>query len=280
MRKRLLAYRKYMGLGDWIMAMSVLKMVNRQYPDIDIYVNMHARNAGDKNAIPTRLSPLIEEIIDKFDVDIFNHVYYSCPEREAKEFEYISGHMVYEKKGKFFIESMVEEFNRNTGLALKYELDLYSTYNRIIDAPIRPGEYALIQACSKKKCWNACAKDFGYLNMSVISRKLQRHINVIQIGLEGDPILPGVVGTYFSTDLETLHNLMAHSKGFIGLDGGLGVYAGVHQLPHYIIYHSDFNFNWTKFPGRRQFDGNKLPAEAISGSILYLLEEERAAAIR
>ena len=35
---KLLAYRKNDGLGDWIMAMSVLKMVNQQYPDIDIDV--------------------------------------------------------------------------------------------------------------------------------------------------------------------------------------------------------------------------------------------------
>ena len=35
---KLLAYRKHDGLGDWMMAMSVLKMVNHQYPDIDIDV--------------------------------------------------------------------------------------------------------------------------------------------------------------------------------------------------------------------------------------------------
>ena len=35
---KLLAYRKRDGLGDWMMAMSVLKMVNQQYPDIDIDV--------------------------------------------------------------------------------------------------------------------------------------------------------------------------------------------------------------------------------------------------
>ena len=62
-KKKLLAHRKWSGVGDWIMALTVLKMVNRQYPDIDIYLNLVSRNGYAINIWPRKLPKLILEII-------------------------------------------------------------------------------------------------------------------------------------------------------------------------------------------------------------------------
>ena len=66
---KLLAYRKNDGLGDWIMAMSVLKMVNQQYPDIDI--DVYVEETTDKNNTRQhRFLQGVYDIVDNVDVVI------------------------------------------------------------------------------------------------------------------------------------------------------------------------------------------------------------------
>ena len=67
--KKLLAYRKNDGLGDWIMAMSVLKMVNQQYPNIDIDVYVEETRDED-NTRQHRFLQGVYDIIDNVDVKL------------------------------------------------------------------------------------------------------------------------------------------------------------------------------------------------------------------
>ncbi|MCP4475393.1 MAG: hypothetical protein GY821_12675 [Gammaproteobacteria bacterium] len=260
--KTLLVYRNWSGVGDWIMAMTVLKMVNQQFPEIDIYVNLLARNKFSSNPGQQKLPVLVREIINNFDVRIKGHVLYPEPkevEKVGEYYDYVSGHMGYEKDGTNFIKGMVKMFRKNTGLDLKYDKDVFSNY---VDSgigysntfePYKP--FVLMQACSKKKCLNRQGKDYGVTNMDKICTELSKYVTVFQIGQKTDWFLSNVK-RFLSVDLDLLHLLMKNCVAFVGMDGGLGVYASHHGVKNIIIYEEAKRFSWTNFPHRKQIDGN------------------------
>jgi len=129
----------------------------------------------------------------------------------------------------------------------------------------------LIQSCSKRGCDKREGKDFGYLNMERIAKRLMKSgITVLQIGQNTDFTIPNVP-SFLSIDLNTIHKLMINSMGFIGMDGGLGVFASHHGVDQYIIYEDDVRYSWTKFPHRYQLSGD-IGWVAISN---YIISELR-----
>lgn len=276
MNKKLFVYRNFSGVGDWIMAMTVLKMVNQQYPDIDIYVNLKAKNRYADVNYPITLPDLVQEVIGMFDVDIRGYAHCDNPEGVRDQFDYCTGHVIYKKDGTNFIEGMVKQFNNNTGLDLKYDDEVFAQYqpegcgydNTLSD--LQP--YILIQSCSKARSIERQGKDYGFLNMARISEKLLNHITVIQIGQRTDLLIPNV-NRFLSVELDLLHKLMINSVGFIGMDGGLGVYACHHSVWQYIIYEEKSKFSWTDFPYRMQLDGSRMDAEDVSDFIINNLKD-------
>lgn len=277
----LLAYRSWSGLGDWIMAMTVLKMVNQQFPNIDIYLNLVARNKF-KNMLPDYLPSVVEEVARGFDVKIEDYVYYIIPERAASEYTYNSGHMTYSKDGKDFIENMVAKFRFDSGIELEYDPNTYAQYikgDKYDNTFDQFKPYVLLQSCSKRRCEKREGKDFGFSNMEKITnRLLNSNINVIQIGQNTDYVIPNIP-SFLSVNLDTLHKLMVNSEGFIGMDGGLGVYASHHNVPQYIIYENKSMFSWTDFPHRNQLDGDEGHIR-ISNYIIDNLKETYEKSIR
>lgn len=279
MVKKLLVYRNWSGVGDWIMAMTVLKMVNRQYPDIDIYLNVMAKNRFTAGSGYEMIPPLVQEVVKEFDVKINGFVQMPKHRAYTLHFDYISGHMGYEKNGKNFIEGMVDQFNIRTGLELEYEPDVFAQYqgegteyDNTTDS-LKP--YVLIQSCSKMRSRGRQGKDYGYDNMCEIAERVGAHVNMIQIGQLTDYRIPNIEAV-LGGDLSTLHKLMVNSIGFIGMDGGLGVYASHHGVKQFIIYEEARRFSWTNFPHREQIDGD-LGTENISEIIIsdLLMEEDR-----
>jgi hypothetical protein len=274
-KKTLFAYRNFSGVGDWIMAMTVLKMVNQQYPDIVIDVNWIARNRFTEGNELELLPYLVQEIIKDFDVKIRKGQMFFDLQGAGRCYDYCTGHMVYKKDGTNFIEGMVKQFNLNTGLDLKYDDEVFAQYqpggcgydNTLSD--LQP--YILIQSCSKERSVERQGKDYGFLNMVRISEKLSKHISVIQIGQKTDLLIPNV-NRFLSVELDLLHRLMINSVGFIGMDGGLGVYACHHSVWQYIIYEERERFSWTNFPYRMQLDGSRMDAEDVSDFIINNLE--------
>ena len=60
--KRLLIIKRSDGIGDWIMTMSVIKMINYQYPHINVFVKLNFENSKYKN--------FISDIIKNSNVDV------------------------------------------------------------------------------------------------------------------------------------------------------------------------------------------------------------------
>lgn len=278
MNKTLLAYRSFSGVGDWIMAMTVLKMVNQQYPDIDIYLNLKAKNRFAGVSYPILVPELVQEIVKGFDVNIKESFFDPNPQRLAEYYDYCTGHMGYDKDDTNFIEGMVKRFNKNTGLELRYHKDVFAQYqpegigydNTLED--LKP--YVLIQACSKMRKRQRFSKDYGFDNMVKISKRLSSYTNVVQVGQKTDWLLPDVP-RFLSVELDLLHKLMINSVGFIGMDGGLGVYASHHGVQQYIIYEEAKRFSWTNFPHRRQLNGGAMSPDQISEFIIQELSNEK-----
>lgn len=261
---KLLAYRNFAGIGDWIMALSVLKMVNRQYPYIDIYLNITGKNLHADSREKRFLPKLTREIIDNCDVKIKGYVH-----NNHGNYDYVSGHMIYDKaENKLFIESMVDRFNYRTGLKLQYEPDVYVQCATIgNEEPLHSKPYILMQSCTKRQHSRKKWKDYGSNNMRQIAKRLGRHVDIIQVGDKGDIELP-VESTYLGFGLSTLYNLAINSLGFVGMDGMLGVFAAHSHIRQYIIYSGNFKMNWTKFPNRMQINGNKTSNKNIARLIV------------
>jgi len=273
--KQLLAYRRYAGIGDWIMALSVLKMVNQQRPDIDITINTKAINLHRGDVKPMDLPSLTTDFIKDCDVDIKDYIYEMYPTGSTDKYDILSGYMKYRKRaGINFVKSMVQQFNRHTGLNIQYDPNIKARFTGTDNptpeiAKLKP--YVLIQSCSKRRHRTQQWKDYGADNMQVIANHLKSEVNVVQVGRKGTIALNGMAAMYFSSSLPTFHKLMKNCVAFIGLDGMLGVYAANHDIPHYIIYSGKFNFNWTDFPQRLQVNGNNLKPKQISEIIIKKL---------
>lgn len=268
-RKSLLAYRIYSGIGDWMMALSVLKMVNIQFPHIDIYLNMKGKTVARRGDGPVMLPTIINKIIDSFDVIIAGKTYFNNPSDHSPDYDYSSGNIKYTKSDKeFFVKSMVDNFNKNTGLKLIFRDDINAKYDGEISTLPADIEkpYILIQSCSKRRNMTKKWKDYGALNMQKICNKLKGSFNVVQVGLKGDFEIQGIK-KYLSPSLSMLHALMVNSRLFLGLDGMLGVYASYHKVKQYIIYNNPSSYSWTSFPHRIQIDGETMRPNQIAGLI-------------
>ena len=248
------------------MALTVLKMFNQQHPDIDVYINLKGKSNFADKYVPIVLPDLIIDIMENFDVKIKGFTFYDKPEEHRRSYDYISGHMHYTRDGTHFIEDMTNNLAHMTGLRLEYKDTVYA-HNKKSFVQKTPAPYVLIQSCSKRREKGRRGKDYGFTNMSIIAKILSKHVNVIQIGQETDWLIPNIARA-LSLNLTTLHELMMNCMFFVGMDGGLGVYASHHKIKQFIIYEEAERFGWTNFPNRVQLDGSTLKAEEIGETIL------------
>jgi|GEM_PF-6396176 len=226
----LLAYRDYSGLGDWIMATAVLKMVNHQYPDMEIFI--HRRHT----------TPLIREIVEQSGLRFTG---WRDGRRRPEDFHFASGHMLYAdvfratRRGqvleRHFMEDMVRTFNRNTGLALHYEPDTFCTFTGTEVAVDVADDYILMVSSGKRWVYTG-GKDWRRRHFRRLAERLARHGPVVQIGAAGDPPLPAARHHYLGLPLASLHFLMRRARLFVGLDNGLSHWAGHHGFPTFTIY--------------------------------------------
>jgi hypothetical protein len=226
----LLAYRDYSGLGDWIMAVAVLKMVNHQYPDMDIFI--HRRNT----------TPLIRDIVEHSGLRFAG---WRSGRWRRDEFDHVSGHMLYAeifretRRGRVlerhFIEDMVLTFNQYTGLDLCYEADTFCTFTGAEEPVDVPADYILMVSSGKRWMYTG-GKDWRRRRFRALAERLALHLPVVQIGAAGDPPLPAARHHYLGPPLASLHFLMRRSRFFVGLDNGLSHWAGHHGFPTFTIF--------------------------------------------
>ncbi len=221
----LLAYRNHDGLGDWLFAVSMLKMVNNQYPEIDIDLSLHLSHSGRNT--------LIEDVATGFGVK-YNKVISFIWAHIPADYDYSTGHMIYAADSKPYIESMVDVFNERTGLALEYDESALPTCQiESIELPV-PDDYILMIGHGKRAL---AAKDWGYSNFNSLCTELtgMGH-GVVQIGMEGDTRLNDAVYHYNGLNLGEIMYLLMNCRKLISISNGLMVLAGLHDIDQLTIY--------------------------------------------
>jgi len=260
--KKLLAYRKNDGLGDWIMAMSVLKMVNLQYPNIDIHVHAENTNIGfsikeqkGDNHRQIRFLNGVYDIIDNMDVELTRVLH-----AEPSEYDYYTKHMIYfEFQGEWheqypevpkdyvknhLIHGMVKKFNEETKLNLKYDENVLARYKNIVPfGGQKP--YVVMPSCGRNDRKIKDTKDWGIVNYKELARRLKEHYYIVQIGSDDQPIIKDADQVIFDQSFSEVLGVMKEAEFYVGEINGLVHLAGHHAIKTYAIYcggkeHPDF----------------------------------------
>ena len=253
--KKLLAYRKNDGLGDWTMAMSVLKMVNLQYPNIDIHVHAN-KDKGEDNYRQLRFINGVYDIIDNVDVDLTRVLH-----AESSEYDYYTKDMIYSEfrpewhslyqKGiprdyikNHLIHGMVKKFNEETKLNLKYDENVLARYKNIVPfGGQKP--YVVIPSCGRYSKKIKDSKSWGMDNYKELATRLKEHYYIIQIGSVDQPIIKDADQIIFDQSFSEVLGVMKEAEFYVGEINGLVHLAGHHEIKTYAIYcggkeHPDF----------------------------------------
>ena len=253
--KKLLAYRKNDGLGDWIMAMSVLKMVNLQYPNIDIHVHAN-KDKGEDNYRQLRFINGVYDIIDNVDVDLTRVLH-----AESSEYDYYTKDMIYSEfrpewhslyqEGiprdyikNHLIHGMVKKFNEETKLNLKYDENALARYKNIVPfGGQKP--YVVIPSCGRNDRLGGDTKSWGSDNYRKLATRLKEHYYIIQIGSDDQPIIEDADQIIFDQPFSEVLGVMKEAEFYVGEINGLVHLAGHHAIKTYAIYcggkeHPDF----------------------------------------
>jgi len=235
--KKLLACREYDGLGDWIMAMSVLKMVNLQYPNIDI----HVKKDGKKNL------NRVYDIVDNMDVELTR-----VQRAEPSEYDYYIKHMIYfeftaewhkqysegvpkDYVKNHLIHGMVKKFNEETKLNLKYDENVLARYKNIVPfGGQKP--YVVIPSCGSKDRKEKDTKAWGTDNYKELARRLKDHYYIVQIGSNDQPIIKDADQIIFDQPFSEVLGIMKEAEFYVGEINGLVHLAGHHGIKTYAIY--------------------------------------------
>lgn len=206
------------------MTASVIKHINEQRPDVDVYV----RNS--------RMTNLIEGILIGSDIKMkISH--------GGKHTTYRTGHLSYpilESRAdgaphKHLIASMIDQVNERCRLGLDYDPECLAKYVGIEADLDLPEKYVLMVSCGKSI--NPGGKEPGYEFFSGIADKVKRRgHSIIQVGAIGDPLLPQAEQGYFQVSAQELARLMKGCRFFVGMVNGLTHFAGhngVHALCFY-----------------------------------------------
>ena len=240
--KKLLAYRKNDGLGDWIMAMSVLKMVNQQYPDIDIDVYVEEKTQKSNSGQAPTLLQVVYDIIDNVDVKL-TRVLKVNPD----DYDYYTEDMIYPYplpcyeliktfEGEHCIQGMVNNFNEETNLDLKYDKKVLAQFTDIVPfSYYKP--YVVMPSCGRlEKREYHDSKSWGYDNYNELAKRLREHYSIIQIGSIDQSMLHDADCVILGSPLKHVLGIMKGAEFYVGEINGLVHLAGHHGILAYAIY--------------------------------------------
>lgn len=207
--------REFAGIGDWLMALAVLKLLNRQHPDVEAYVSFE-----------TPREPMPELVPQAFAAsDVRYRV--GVPKWPCRR----TGHLVYTRRGpKPFIEDMVDVFTQRTGIKLTYE-PVYPTFRRTVP----PGQGYIVMASQGKRGKDR-GKEWGVHNFAALAEILAADHEIVQIGGKFDAPLPAASRRYLGQPFDTVASVLTGARLFIGIEDGLTVLAGYLGVPLLTLY--------------------------------------------
>jgi hypothetical protein len=219
--------RPFNGIGDWLFALGCITQVNRQRPDVEVYVDFSKARG---------LPPIVPELYRLSDARFTE----GCPADSLVTHD----SLVYRKRPpELFLESTLQHLADQTGLELKYE---HGTYPSFGVAHESRGYVAMI-GHGKRRI--RAGKEWGFENFSALAcLLLDSGYEVVQIGADNDWRLPRASQHVMSESAETVLKVLAGARLFIGIENGLMVLSGYLRIPQITIYDGN------GYPTRVDFD--------------------------
>lgn len=219
--------RPYAGIGDWLMALTCLKFVNRQRPDTTIFVDFKSARM---------LPPIIQEAYDASDVIFTRGI--GAPDTIATKDSLVYRDLPPEN----YIESMVLHLNRQTGLGIEYEHHVFPDFG----FTRRHNDYIVMVGQGKRRDRNR--KEWGCQNLAKLARLfMDAGHDVRQIGGKWDKQIPGCSRFLRGEQFVNVAHELAGARAFIGLENGMMILAGFLGVRQATIYDGHSR------PGRTDF---------------------------
>lgn len=225
--KTLLITRHADGIGDWIMSMSVIKLVKKQYPNMDIFIKLNFSNSIYKH--------FIREIIENSDVCT------TIVEETKQNYDFICNHLIYpdllylKKRNSqhHLIKYMVDDLNVKTKLNVVYEQTL-SKITSIKNINLNKS-YIIMPSCGRVE--KQGDKYFGYENYNKLSYYFfKKGIDVVQIGAKNQPKLEYTTDIFLDLSISEVLGILKNCLFYIGEVNGLLHLAGHNNIKSYGLY--------------------------------------------
>jgi hypothetical protein len=215
-RRSIVITRPFNGIGDWLMALNCVLFVNRQRPDVDVYVDFRAART---------LPDLIPQAFAASNVRITSG---RLPPRAKRT----SDSLVYRKlPPQNYIESMVHHLNDQIDLGIEYERHVFPQFG----IPRSKGDYIVMLSQGKRRVRGG--KEWGTPNLQALAIQLiAAGIEVRQIGSRHDCPLTGVAVRHLGASFHTVAHVLASARAFVGLENGIMILAGFLRVPQVTIY--------------------------------------------
>lgn len=230
-------WRPFNGIGDWLMALACVKYINRQRPDVDVFVDWSQVQ---------RFPLLVPELFALSDARFYIG--------RGRDGLVTHDSLVYRKwPPTLFLESMVCHLNDQTDLAIRYEHGVYPHFG----VEHRPVGNTIVMIGHGKKRGARVGKDWGWANFSRLAELLMaRGFTVVQVGSAKDQPIAGV-RALLGVPAHEVVLVMAQARAFIGIENGISVLAGFMGVPQFTIYDGH------GFPTRLDFAGQTKITERI-----------------
>lgn len=212
--------RPYNGIGDWLFCLAVLKLVNRQRPDIPIYVDFTVKGG-------LTLPRLVPEAFEASDV-----IYTAG--RPVGPALFTNDSLVYRAYPPAnYVESTVLHLNQQTGLNIEFEPDVLPSWGIQWEPP--GSDYIVMISHGKRR--DRHAKEWGYKNLDRLADMLaSAGHKIIQVGSAHDGYLNAARDRYLGRPFHEVAPLLANARAYIGLENGIAVLAGWLGVPTCVIY--------------------------------------------
>lgn len=211
--------RPHDGIGDWLFALACCKYVNRQRPDVEVYVDM----AAGRHKPPQ----LIRDLYGLSDV---RHTMGPGPAGARATHD----SLIYRKwPPDLYIESMVDHLNLQTGLGIRYEHGVYPAF----DIGPKPAGQPYVVMIGHGKKRQRGGKEWGFANFRALAMLLrERGIRVLQIGAQNDGRLPSASARYLGRRGRDVVRILSGARAYVGVENGIMVLAGYLAVPQITLY--------------------------------------------
>ena len=223
----LLVARMRNAIGDWVLTLSMIKIVNQQFPNIRVDVDMANAPSGWADMLATWdvvAAPVTNP--DPYDYDYYTgHLLYPILDDGALHVEDV------EYGGAHLITGMCRTLKLRTGLPLKYPGETRARYigpgiEELLPELALPDEFIAMVSVGRPNNRDSVHKEWPIAYLHAISNAARQRYSLVQLALPGHPKLQSADRVLDKLTLIQLCAVLGQAKLVIALENGISHIAG------------------------------------------------------